>query len=180
MVRGVNMLSVQKTLSDLFTISISSTQLYKFKEDLKANYEVLYDEILRDILKGPLLHIDETTANLHGQTGYVWVMATVDKVYYFYKPSREGSFLKDLLVPFSGVLVSDFFTAYNSLSCQQQKCLAHLVRDIDDDLLRNPLDGPVKDACQEFGVSLDDYSDGRQGGLKKRHLHKHKKSVGGF
>ena len=180
-VRGVNMLSVQKLLSDLFGISISSSQLYKFKEDLKANYEVLYDEILREILKGPLLHIDETMANLHGQTGYVWVMATVDKVYYFYKPSREGSFLKDLLVPFSGVLVSDFFTAYDSLSCQQQKCLAHLVRDIDDDLLRNPLDGELRTLAQEFGVILrtiiqtvDQY------GLKKRHLHKHKKSVGRF
>jgi predicted RecB family nuclease len=180
-VRGVNMLSVQKTLSDLFTISIPSCQLYKFKEGLKANYEVLYDEILRDILKGPLLHIDETTANLHGQTGYVWVMATVDKVYYFYKPSREGSFLQDLLAPFSGVLVSDFFTAYDSLSCQQQKCLAHLVRDIDDDLLRNPLDGELRTIAQELGVilrtiiqTIDQY------GLKKRHLHKHKKSVARF
>ena len=143
--------------------------------------DALYDEILRDILKGPLLHIDETTANLHGQIGYVWVMATVDKVYYFYKPSREGSFLRDLLAPFSGVLVSDFFTAYDSLSCQQQKCLAHLVRDIDDDLLRNPLDGELRTLAQELGVILRSIIQTiDRFGLKKRHLHQHKKSVARF
>ena len=65
--------------------------------------------------------------------GYVWVLATADKVYYRFK-FREGAFLKDLLSSFSGVLVSDFFTAYDSIGCHHQKCLVHLMRDINDDL----------------------------------------------
>jgi len=68
----------------------------------------------------------------------------MDKVYYFYKPSREGAFLQELLGTFSGVLVSDFYTAYDSLKCEQQKCLVHLVRDIDDDVMKNPLDTELK------------------------------------
>jgi CRISPR/Cas system-associated exonuclease Cas4 (RecB family) len=77
-----------------------------------------------------------------------------------------------------GILVSDFYTAYDSLPCEQQKCLAHFVRDIDDDLLRNPLDTEFKAVATEFGSLLqaimqtvDRY------GLKKRHLHKHTRQV---
>jgi Transposase IS66 family len=68
----------------------------------------------------------------------------MDKVYYFYRPSREGSFLKEMLAQFKGVLVSDFYAAYDALPCTQQKCIVHFVRDIDDDLLRNPLDTELK------------------------------------
>ncbi len=105
----------------------------------------------------------------------------MDKVYYFYKPSREGAFLKDMLAKFSGVLVSDFYTAYDSLKCKQQKCLVHLVRDIDDDLLRNPLDMQLKAMAQEFGILLRaviETVDRR--GLSRRYLHKHKGAVGRF
>jgi len=82
-------------------------------------------------------------------------MTSMDKAFYFYKPSREGSFLQEMLGDFSGVLVSDFFTAYDSLACEQQKCLVHLLlRDIDDDLLRNPLDSEFKNMAQTFATLL--------------------------
>jgi hypothetical protein len=52
------------------------------------------------------------------------------------------------------------------------------VRDIDDDLLKNPLDTELKDIAKEFGTLLramiqtvDRY------GLKRRHLHKHKPAL---
>jgi len=105
-------------------------------------------------------------------------MTTMDKVYYFYKPSREAAFLQEMLAKFSGVLISDFYTAYDSLKCEQQKCLVHLVRDIDDDVLKNPLDVELKGIAQELGTLLravietvDSY------GLKSRYLRKHKRSV---
>ena len=86
-----------------------------------------------------------------------------------------------MLSPFRGVLISDFFTAYDSLPCGQQKCLAHFVRDIDDDLFHNPLDAELKMVAQSFGGllraivgTIDRY------GLKKRHLHKHKMAADRF
>jgi predicted RecB family nuclease len=121
---------------------------------------------------------DDGTLRLQG---YVWVLTTLDKVYYLYKPSREAAFLHEMLAKFSGVLISDFYTAYDSLKCEQQKCLVHFVRDIDDDVLKNPLDMELKGIAQEFGILLrqvietvDRY------GLKSGHLHKHKGSVARF
>jgi hypothetical protein len=177
--RGQNMLQIKKTLQDAFDVSLQKSVPYRFKGYVAACYQRLYNHILKAILKSPVLHVDETVVNLRkGLTGYVWVVTSMNMVYYFFKPSREGAFLQDMLKTFSGVLVSDFFAAYDALPCEQQKCLLHLVRDIDDDLLRNPLDEELRCITREFGSLLrtiietvDRY------GLKKRYLHKHKPAV---
>jgi hypothetical protein len=86
-----------------------------------------------------------------------------------------------LLKDFHGVLVSDFFGAYESLPCEQQKCLVHLVRDMNHDLLNSPFDDEFKSLVGEFGqllrtivATIDQY------GLKKRHLNKYLKEVNSF
>ena len=175
---GVNMNRVRKSLGDAFGVFTRCTQIDRFKRSAAEYYAPLYEEILIKVLQESVLHVDETTVNLRGGSGYVWVFTTMDKVYYFYRPSREGSFLKEMLVQFKGVLVSDFYAAYDALPCTQQKCIVHFVRDIDDDLLRNPLDTELKCIAQEFGTLLrvivetvDSY------GLKKRNLRKHKLAV---
>src|SRR5947208_1180440 len=72
--------------------------------------------------------------------GYVWVFTNLEEVVFIYRPSREGSFLHDLLKDFRGVLVSDFYAPYDALACAQQKCLIHLMRDFNHDIQRNPWD----------------------------------------
>jgi len=172
---------VGKALGDVVGIFINEDGLYRLKRNVVYLYQSLYAEILESILTDLVIHIDETTVRLRHQKGYVWVMTSMDKVYYFYKPSREGAFLKDMLGKFSGVLVSDFYTAYDSLKCEQQKCLVHLVRDIDDDLLKHPLDMELKGMAQQLGTVLRaiiETVDRR--GLQSRYLHKHKQAVGRF
>jgi len=172
---------VGKALGDVFGIFINEDGLYRLKRNVVDLYQTLYAEIRESILTDLVIHIDETTVRLRHQKGYVWVMTSMDKVYYFYKPSREGAFLKDMLGKFSGVLVSDFYTAYDSLKCEQQKCLVHLVRDIDDDLLKHPLDMELKGMAQQLGTVLRaiiETVDRR--GLQSRYLHKHKQAVGRF
>lgn len=36
------------------------------------------------------------------------------------------------------MLVSDFYGGYDSMPCRQQKCWSHLIRDLNDDLWKNP------------------------------------------
>ena len=178
---GLNMGLVQKSLQDVFGLAFNQSQFFRSKRYIMAFYQPLCAEILQSILESPVIHVDETTVRLHSEKGYVWVVTTMDKVYYFYKPSREGAFLREMLANFSGVLVSDFYTAYDSLNCEQQKCLVHLVRDIDDDLLKHPLDMELKEIAQTFGILLRaiiETVDRR--GLKSRYLRKHKRSVDRF
>jgi len=83
-----------------------------------------------------------------------------------------------MLRQFSGTLISDFYTAYDSLPCKQQKCLLHLIRDIDDDVLRNPLGTELKGIAEEFGSLLRTIIETvNRYGLKTRHLRKHERSA---
>ena len=168
-------------LGDTFKIFVDDSRMMRARKLMTAEYEVLYASILDALLREKVLHIDETSVRLVGSNGYVWVIASMDKVYYLYRPTREGAFLQEMLHPFCGVVVSDFYKAYDSLHCEQQKCLVHFVRDIDEDLLKHPLDTDLKSIAQEFGAlirriiqTVDHY------GLKHRHLGKHKSTVSRF
>lgn len=62
--------------------------------------------LLREIVSGPLVHIDETSVQVKGfSKPYVWVFANMNTVYYIFKPNREAAFLKEVLEDFSGVLI---------------------------------------------------------------------------
>ncbi len=175
---GLNMGRVRKVCEDLFGLFLGKDHFFRSKDYFAGRYRSLYAELLQAILTSPVIHIDETTVKLHRERGYVWVLTSMDKVYYLYRSTREGGFLEEMLRPFAGILVADFFTAYDSLPCEHQKCLVHLVRDMDEDLLRNPLDVELKGVAQEFGgllrtiiATVDRY------GLKRRHLHKHRRAA---
>src|SRR3954454_9432177 len=95
--------------------------------------------------------------------------------------TRSGEFLKELLAGYSGVLVSDFYNAYDSINCPQQKCLLHLLRDVNDDLKKTPYDEDVKSIASQFGVVLRSIIDTiDKYGLKRWHLHKHKGEAESF
>jgi predicted RecB family nuclease len=168
------MFQVYRSLQDIFGLTIHHSITYHFKTRLARHYQPLGEEILAALLGGPLICIDETPVKLRKTTGYVWVLASMTAVYFLFRDSREGTFLQDLLGTYRGILVSDFFTAYDSLPCRQQKCLIHLMRDLNDDLRRNPYDEELRSVATPFAellkdivMTIDRY------GLRKYHLHKH-------
>jgi len=173
--------SIINLLKDSFKIEVSRTQMTRFKEIVASQYAETYMEILRKICKSNLIHIDETIAKIKDIDGYVWVFANYDSVYYQFREKRETGFLKELLHDFEGVLVSDFYTGYDSIECKQQKCLVHLIRDLNEDFMKNQLDEEFKQIISEFGnllrniiTTIDKY------GLKRFYLKKHKKEVEKF
>lgn len=92
--------------------------------------------------------------SLKGREAYVWVFTNLEEVAYVYAPTREGTTLETHLNDFSGVLVSDFYAVYDAMDCVQQKCLVHLIRDINDDLLNEPFNTELKEIAQAFSSVL--------------------------
>jgi hypothetical protein len=102
-------------------------------------------------------------------------------VAYIYTPTREGEMIQALLKDFSGVLVSDFFAAYDAINCPQQKCLIHFIRDLNDAILSHPYDVELKRLARDFAGLLKpmvETVDRR--GLKKHFLGKYRSSVQRF
>ncbi len=142
-------------MRDYFGLSVPRPDLCRFMHELAERYAPVRSKIIGELVVGKLLHADETQAKLRsGHTGYVWVFTNMEAVAYVYRDSREGAFLHELLSGFRGVLVSDFYAAYDSLPCRQQKCLVHLIRDLNDDLLSNPFDEEYKSLVADFGHLL--------------------------
>jgi hypothetical protein len=128
-----------------------------------------------------LLHVDETSAGVVGRDGYVWVITSMEEVAYFYTPTREGGTIREMLKDFSGVLVSDFYSVYDSIECPQQKCLIHLLRDLNDELLSHAYDEELKQLIGDFAKLLKSIIDTvERRGLKRRFLGKHLVSVSQF
>jgi predicted RecB family nuclease len=174
--------AVAESLHDLFGLSVPNAWVSHIRQGVADRYRATSGSLLTALRKGLLIHADETKVEIKGAgNAYVWVFASPDTAVYVYSPTREGTTLTDTLKGFKGVLVSDFYAAYDSAECPQQKCLIHLIRDINDDLLKNPFDEELKQLAARFTTilqpviaTIDRY------GLKTCHLAKHKPVVERF
>jgi hypothetical protein len=172
---------IAQSLFDIFDYQFSIAEIYRLKSRTCQYYQESYQNIIDKLLHGNILHADETEIKLKKYKGYVWVFSNMEEVIYMYQPTREGDFLKELLENFHGILISDFYPAYDSINCLQQKCLVHLIRDLNTDLLLNPFDDEYKQMVKDFAILLRKIIDTiDKFGLKKRHLHKHIKDVNKF
>lgn len=98
-----------------------------------------------------------------------------------YSESRDASTAQDVLRSFGGVLVSDFYAGYDSINCAQQKCLIHLLRDINEDVLKEPFNKEMEELAHSFAglvnpivQTIDRF------GLKARYLRRHHSAVDRF
>lgn len=174
--------SIADTLKECFNLPICHSQTHAFKGLLARFYATTYKQLLKKLVAGHVIHADETEVQVRRLgRAYVWVFTNLEEVVYMYQPSREGEFLHEVLKDFRGVVVSDFYAAYDSLKCSQQKCIIHLLRDFNQDILANPWDEELKSVAGIFGgllksiiATVDLY------GLRQRHLGKHRRDIDRF
>jgi predicted RecB family nuclease len=169
---------VEVMFREQFGLDVDRVELHMFKGLLARYYQQTYRQLLSSLRSGNLIHVDETEVPLRTGRGYIWVFASVETVLFQYKPTREGGFLEKYLEGFQGVLVSDFYAAYDALPCPKQRCLIHLIRDMNQLLLNHPFDAELKSVTESFGhllrvivTTID------QHGLKRRHLGAHRQAV---
>jgi transposase len=91
-----------------------------------------YEQIQREALDAGVLHADETGWRVNGKTRWLWCFTTTRSTYYMIHRSRgHPALLEFFTAEFAGVLVSDFWGAYNAVACAlRQTCLVHLLRDL--------------------------------------------------
>ena len=93
--------------------------------------ESWYEEIAEDIQQSGVLHGDETGWRVDGRTSWLWCFTSRFATIFTIERSRGSPVVLEFIKEcFNGVLVSDFWYAYNVLSCAKQKCLAHLLREL--------------------------------------------------
>jgi predicted RecB family nuclease len=173
---------VALSVNDIFGYCYSPKFSERAQTRLADTYRVTVDQMLNGLRSGNLIHADETKVRLKRSiVGYVWAFTSTETVVYLYHPTREGIFLKETLGDFAGVLVSDFYAAYDSVTCRQQKCHLHLMRDINDDLAQHPFDEEMKELARRYTVTLKAIVETvDKHGLRAKFLSRHKRSAETF
>ena len=92
-----------------------------------------YEQIQQEALQSAVLHGDETGWRNDGQTNWLWCFGNPELTYYLIDRSRGSPALAKFFVQeFAGTLVTDFWGAYNAVSCAaRQTCLVHLLRELE-------------------------------------------------
>ena len=90
-----------------------------------------YNQLQQEIRASPVVYGDETGWREDGRNGYLWSFSNPEVRYFLRRASRGRQVVAEVLGDeFDGVLVSDFYGAYNVHQGLHQRCWTHLLRDI--------------------------------------------------
>lgn len=160
---GINLVSLIVTLRERMRLPIRVIKLYLktfHKLDVSAGEitqvlsivsqkgKPLYHAIKHTVLSSKSICADETGGREDGVNGCLWNFTTNSHQYLLYRRSRGSKVVTEVLGEegenFNGVLVTDFYAAYNVHTGFHQRCWAHLLRDIHELTEEHPKDKKIR------------------------------------
>jgi len=140
---GHSLSQIASVLDTTFQHTVSAGGLLHGWGRMAMIFEPWYHQIADIACDSSVLHGDETGHRVAGQTRWLWCFATSEVTYYQIDDSRgEEALQKFFLEAYQGVLVTDFWPAYNRVLCdKRQMCLVHLLRELEKVDVRNRREG---------------------------------------
>lgn len=136
--------TIQWLLSTVYHLPLSTGGITAVLHQVAQRAAPSVAAIRNRIRTSPVVHADETGWREGGKNGYVWGLSTATERY-FVRGGRGKGMLDDALGPdFQGVLVSDFYAAYDHYPGLHQRCWVHLLRDCHDLCSLYPKDGGLR------------------------------------
>lgn len=173
--------NIRTTIKDLFNEKLSLNRITDYLQEMAQRYSKTEEHIIRQLLDSPFLHVDETPVNIDHVNQYICGFTDGKHVVFKYTETRDASFIHEFLANYQGVLITDFYSGYDALSCKHQKCLVHIIRDLNNDLWSNPFDVEFEDFVSKVKNLLVPIMETIQKyGLKKRNLNKFRKTIDRF
>lgn len=128
---GVSVDKIRFLLRTDYGLHVSSATVVntcgKLAEFLGGDYEQLRLELLKE----KQAHGDETSWRVKGRNWWLWEFIGKRVAYFTIRHTRGHEVPEQVMRGFTGVFSSDFWSAYNVLTCEKQKCWVHLKRELD-------------------------------------------------
>jgi transposase len=122
---------IAQLLQDLPGLSVSPGGIVKQVKRLAKWLEGKYQDLLRQMRASDQVHVDETGWRIDGKNFWLWAFTDPTFTLYHVDASRGGKVpLKLLGRAYDGTVVADFYSAYNRLHADKQRCLVHLMREV--------------------------------------------------
>ena len=173
--------SIAEVLAEQFHETEPKHYISTLMKDMGTYYAETEQRIMQHLRASPFIHADETPVNIRGVTQYAWVFTNGKYSVFKLTATREATLVHEFLKDYKGILISDFYPAYDAVRCCQQKCWVHLIRDLNNDLWAAPFDieletfvAAVRDLIIPMMHAVQQY------GLHKKHLQHFRKSVDHF
>lgn len=132
--------TIQQALASLHGVRLSSGAIHGALGQVARAGQAEVAATLAAIRASPVVHADETGWREDGRNCFLWSFSTPTHCYVT-AGSRAKGMVDTVLGPdCTGVLVSDFYAAYDHYDGWQQKCWVHLLRDIHALVRANPAD----------------------------------------
>ena len=122
---------IQRYLKWRYGLRLSKGELVALACGAAKQGQEEYAQLRQEIRASPVVYGDETGWREDGRNGYLWSFSTPKVRYFLHRPGRSRAVVEEVLgEEFEGVLVSDFYGAYNVYQGPHQRCWTHLLRDI--------------------------------------------------
>lgn len=172
---------INESLYGIVNEKIGSSSGVEFIRQFSERHKETEDKILNGLLIGQYIHVDETTVSISGTKQYVWVLTNGKYTILTLTANRETLGIKELLKDYTGILISDFYAGYDSVDCVQQKCWVHLLRDLNNDLWKNPFDKEYENFVSDIrNLIIPILETFYRHGLKQYFFRKHERNVERF
>lgn len=121
-----------KSLERYHRLTLSSGEITAIRHKAAELFGDQYEEIIQAIREAAVVYGDETGWKILGKNGQCWILTAPAKpaTRYIMADTRGAGVLDEALgKDFKGIMVSDFYSAYDHTGSDQQKCWVHLLRE---------------------------------------------------
>ena len=122
--------SIQSYFKILHNLHLSEGELVKLLHKTANLGKPTYEGLKQQLRQSHVVYGDETGGRENGRNGYTWNFNTDKIKLLLYRHSRSQTVVTEALGDFEGVLVSDFYAAYNVYAGFHQRCWVHYLRDV--------------------------------------------------
>lgn len=172
---GINLMSAIFAMREEENLSVNQIKahlktFYKLDLSLGEIVEILhrqaglgkseYQSIKQNLLNSKVIYADETGGREDGVNGYHWSFSNQKFHLLTYHKSRGAKVVRSVLgeegKDFEGVLVTDFYSAYNEYLGPHQRCWVHYLRDIKKLKDDNPKDKSLTKWAKKINGLLEE------------------------
>jgi hypothetical protein len=126
---GIPQNKIRMIFKNLLDMPFVQASMAGFENQLSGRSENLYGQIKNAVVTAPSRYADETGWKESGQGRQLWCVCTIQVAFFHIDESRGSKVIKSILgASFEGVMITDFYSAYNLIEGKHQKCIPHFLR----------------------------------------------------
>lgn len=139
---------IQDHLQSVYALTLSLGEIIEILHQEAAEGKDPVEKIKQKLLSSKAIYADETGGREDGINGYHWSFSNEQFQFLLYRKSRAAKVVTEVFgkegEDYEGILVTDFYTAYNEYFGPHQRCWVHYLRDMKKLKEIHPKDNKLK------------------------------------